>query len=152
MRLEKSEEGFTLVELLVVILIIGILASIAIPVFLNQRQTANDAAVESNVHSLALTLESHIVEKPNATVFDQAWVRANTPKNTGVGLYIYGDPKDYCITGVHTNGKKYRNGVSWEENNMVRPYVMYSSKVGGMANGFAVTSLTCDDSGLGFGV
>ena len=40
------EHGFTLVELLVVILIIGVLAAIAIPTFLNQKSKATDVAAK----------------------------------------------------------------------------------------------------------
>lgn len=49
----EREEGFTILELLVVILVIGILTAVAIPVFNTQRKKAADATVRSDIMSVA---------------------------------------------------------------------------------------------------
>ncbi len=51
-----NEEGFTLVELMVVVLIIAILVAIAIPTFLGARESAQDRAAQSDLRN-ALTAE-----------------------------------------------------------------------------------------------
>lgn len=55
-RLDREDEGFTLIELMVVVLIIAILLAIAIPTFLGAKNTANARAAQSDLRN-ALTAE-----------------------------------------------------------------------------------------------
>ena len=55
-RLGREDEGFTLIELMVVVLIIAILLAIAIPTFLGARNSANARSAQSNLRN-ALTAE-----------------------------------------------------------------------------------------------
>ena len=59
----RADAGFTIIELLVVVvIIIGILAGIAIPIFLNQRSTAHGASVESDLRNIAAEIETEADE------------------------------------------------------------------------------------------
>jgi len=62
----ERDRGFTLVELLVVMVVVGLLAAIAVPIFLTQRQKARDTAVKSDVTNVGKEIATYYVDNANS--------------------------------------------------------------------------------------
>lgn len=101
-RKESSESGFTLIEILVVILIIGILSAIAIPVFLNQRKAANESAIRSDLRNLAIAVEDHFKDNPNDITVEFSDIPDYRPSKAVV-IALRGNANTWCAVATHPN-------------------------------------------------
>ncbi len=85
----SSESGFTLMELMIVMVIIGILASIAVPMFKRNVQAAKEAVLRSDLQVMRTAIGSYTVDKQKAPQSLQDLVSAG---------YLKAIPKD-PVTG-----------------------------------------------------
>jgi len=102
-----SSEGFTLLELIVVVAVLGILMAIAIQQFQLYRARAIDASMRSDLKNAALAMESYYGEFLSYPATESAILMVGYRKTFGVNLSItVPTPSTFTLTATRPNGSQ----------------------------------------------
>jgi type IV pilus assembly protein PilA len=110
----SDERGFTLIELMSVVMIIGVLVVIALPTFLGARTKAYDRAVQSDIRNAFAAEKAYFTDTLTyttdpleMTAIEAAilYVDGDTPLVTGVAyLHLHPIPNEIFVSGMSASG------------------------------------------------
>jgi prepilin-type N-terminal cleavage/methylation domain-containing protein len=125
--IQTTENGFSLLELLIVVAIILIIATIAIPSFTKSRQSANESAAVANLRTLANAQATYsisgggryetLVGLVSAQLLDQRFASGAV---NGYAISIEWSPYDYTATAVPSTANSGRYGFYLVPDGVIR--------------------------------
>jgi type IV pilus assembly protein PilA len=106
LRRTKHEHGFTLIELMVVLVVIGVLIAIAIPTYLGFKDRAADRAAQANLRTALAAAEAYYTDNVTYEDMDAAALRAIDAGISPSLMVVSAGDSSYCLT-EKVNGREW---------------------------------------------
>jgi prepilin-type N-terminal cleavage/methylation domain-containing protein len=114
----RDERGFTLVEILVVIILVAILSMLALSAYIGYRERAHDAAAQENIHRLVPSIQGYFVDHDSYSGMTIADLTTSYDSSIDPGLFSLGSvaptQSTYC---VHSSS----SGRTWRKSGPAAP-------------------------------
>ncbi len=106
----KNQNGFSLLELLIVVAVLGILVTVAVPALMRSRVNANESSTKSNLQTFTSSMESYRAnQQPPVYPTDIGGLTTATPAylDSTWGTSTSATKSGYTLTYVRTDGARY---------------------------------------------
>ncbi len=115
-RMTSDEKGFTLIEMLVVIIILGILLAIAVPAYLKFKDRANESAAQADIRAMVPAMEAYNADNNG---YASMTIGGGTGLQAVYDAALKGAPTvtilsksqaTYCVRSIVGNATYYKSG------------------------------------------